>query len=93
MLSAHSNLVIIDGRFAGYGASSFYDLTHLHAEGATELTAGLAGVLEPYLSGTAATGQPSWASLPAFRGLPRDRGLEDFDQSKLAVSAGRPLRR
>lgn len=93
MLSAHRNLVIVDGRFAGYGTSSFYDLTHLHAEGATELTAGLAGVLEPYLSATPTTRQATWASLPPFRGLPRDRGLEDFDQSKLAVSAGGPLRR
>ena len=89
MLAKHPNLVMIDGRYAGYGASSFYDLKHLHVEGATELTEGLAEVLGRYLSRASSSVPGLWVALPKFRGIPRAPGVEDLDQSKLAVIAAK----
>ena len=89
VLKAHRNVVVVDGRHAGYGPSSFYDLTHLHVEGATELSAGLGETIERYLASSPPSGRltgDSWTALPAHRRMPRDEGLEDLDQSRLAVT-------
>ena len=90
--AGYRNVVVVDGRFAGYGASAFHDLTHLHVVGATELSESLATSLSPYLA-PAPPVTATWAALPRFRGLPRGRLPEDLDQSRIAVVEAGSLRR
>ncbi|MDR3637899.1 MAG: hypothetical protein P4L84_29105 [Isosphaeraceae bacterium] len=81
----YSNLVVIDGRTAGYAEDCFLDPTHLNRRGAMEFSAAVAEII--------AGGQPSsqaslrWVALPAFQG--RDAGpvVEDLAESRLALRA------
>jgi len=59
------NVVVIDGRHAGYDASVFFDATHLDGRGATVLTVAVADVLSDRLG--ARREGPRWVALAPYR--------------------------
>jgi len=84
MQAEFRNLVVVDGRSSGYGASAFRDLTHLHARGAAEFSAALGDVIGASLARRPQE-RPRWVALPEFRNRPADPALEDLEQSKTAI--------
>jgi hypothetical protein len=76
----HRNLVVIDGRRAGYPDSVFLDPTHLNQHGAVALSAALTTQLSenPRSRG--------WRELPVYRHTPEHFPSETMEQSRLAVS-------
>ena len=91
MQAEFPGIVVVDGRHAGYPQPAFFDLTHLHARGATELTLALAGLLGPILD--VPPGRSAWVELPPYRGREADPALEDLDRSKLAVGGAGAMRK
>jgi len=92
MLAEHANLVVVDGRPAGYGASAFHDLTHLHADAASAFSADLADAIAPVVAARRVVG-PRWIELPKYEGGgARGSAVEDLDQSRLAVGQGAAVR-
>jgi hypothetical protein len=86
----YPNLVIIDGRHAGYQRSVFRDSTHLDRKGALTLSLALAEVVVAHLDGSA--GGSRWVDLPGYRDRSDVVPLEDVDQSRLVLQ-GRNTRR
>ena len=92
MQALHPDLVVVDGRHAGFPASAFIDVVHLDRQGAFALSDGVAEVVGPRLD-SGARG-PAWLPLPAYRDRPADLPLEDVAQSGMARPApGDALRR
>ncbi len=86
------NVVVIDGRHAGYGREVFYDPVHLNRAGATVFSADVASTLALHLAGSAPGA--SWVTLPAYRDRSLNALVEDFSQSEIAVqTADSRLRR
>jgi hypothetical protein len=84
MQATYPGLIVVDGRTAGYAASAFHDLTHLHVEGASEFTAALADWLAPVLAGKPAN-PGAWVSLARYRADAPVRLAEDVEQSRIAL--------
>lgn len=66
----HANLVVIDGRHAGYAADALFDLTHLNRVGAVAFSDAVAGVLRDRLgrpAAAAAPPSPRWVEIPPYR--------------------------
>jgi hypothetical protein len=82
------NLVVIDGRDAGYVASAMYDATHLNKTGACAYTESLAEILAkgPY-KGVAI--EERWIPLPHFQDRAVTTPVEDLEESILAMRQGR----
>ncbi len=83
MTASHPEVIVVDGRHAGYASKALYDSTHLGARGATEMTEALADVLAPRLAG--ARNLPYWLELPRFRGMDTDPRIETLGRSRQAV--------
>jgi hypothetical protein len=80
------NVVVIDGRYAGYPPSVFIDPTHLDCRGAALFTDDLAPIIARYLAD--ASSSPRWVALPRYRDRPLDIDLEDVEQSARIIAAG-----
>ena len=86
--SEFPSLVVIDGREAGYPNSAFRDLTHLHAQGASELSLGLASLLNPLLKKSPPgihRSSHQWLRPPSYQGSPIDPDLVIFDETQVAL--------
>ncbi|MBX6312139.1 MAG: hypothetical protein IRY99_04355 [Isosphaeraceae bacterium] len=84
----HPNVTVIDGRHAGYEASSFVDSGHLSPSGAAAFSTAVAEVLR---GGAGASARSRWIKLPPFR--PITIALEDLDQSRRVVEQAKGARR
>lgn len=78
------NLVVIDGRHAGYRPEVFVDYSHLDHEGAGALSTGVASILNEYLSG-GGNSENRMVALPPYQDSEKSRSLEDVSQSRLAL--------
>ena len=78
-LAKWPDLVVVDGRHAGYDASLFVDAAHLDHVGASAFTTALAEVLRR------GKGGPRWVELPGYREPKAAPPLEDMDQSRVAL--------
>jgi hypothetical protein len=83
----YTNVVVIDGRRAGYGREVFSDLTHLDRRGAWALTEAVASFIGPYLTESGPSHVPHWVELPRYRPHVEGVSLEDLVQSKAALGA------
>jgi hypothetical protein len=81
----HPGVVVVDGRYSGYGRAQFVDGVHLDRDGATAYSAALAGLVNGYLADP--SGFPRWLDLPRYRPTPSGAPLEDTAQSSLALQA------
>jgi hypothetical protein len=64
-LERHENLVVVDGRRAGYREAQFIDTVHVNAQGAAAQTAGVAAILgSASFAGDAGS---RWKALPEYR--------------------------
>ncbi len=79
------NLVVLDGRHAGYDPSALADVSHLNRRGAVAFSATVADVLRRRLSG-GSEGQ-RWVELPDFRDYSPGVFVEDVSQSHAAILA------
>ena len=91
MAERDPNVVVVDGRHAGYAPAAFVDATHLNRLGATEFTAALADLIAARREGAGV--DRKWVQLPAFRGRAVGVSLEDFEESKLATGLAGTARR
>jgi hypothetical protein len=89
----YANVVVFDGRRAGYRREVFSDLTHLDRRGASALSEAVASFIAPYLSGGVPPRAPRWAELPPYRARPELVPLEDVEQSMAASRASDRLHR
>lgn len=80
MTTARPNVMVVDGRHAGYPQEAMVDSTHLGARGGTEVTEALADILAPRLAGV--TGLPNWVDLPRYRGMNTDPCVETLGRSR-----------
>ena len=82
-LDRYPNLVVVDGRHAGYEASVFHDAVHLDRDGAEALSSTVADLLR---RGDLDRTEPSrWIALPSFRRAALTVPLEDLGQSGVVV--------
>ena len=91
LMRRYPNLVVVDGRHAGYDKPALSDLSHLNRRGACAFSLALGQILKDRL----ATGQASgsrWVELPTFR-EPGDQPVEDTNQSMIAVLKAMNARR
>jgi hypothetical protein len=86
----YPNVVVIDGRRAGYPHTVFNDPFHLNCEGATAFTSEIAGLLSETIADSSA--QSTWLDLPRHVG-PAEYPLEDVQESHLAQAAQAERRR
>ena len=80
----YENVVVVDGRHAGFGHGACSDGRHLNLEGATALSHALAEVIAARLDGRA--GGDRWVSLPRFARPTVRLAIEDLDESKANVT-------
>jgi hypothetical protein len=93
----HKNLVVVDGRAAGYPAGALADQVHLSRKGALTFSDGLATVIGDRLKRPGAG--PAWVDLPRWRdGVAEEVAAavvaEDLEESREAIKrlyAGRPI--
>jgi hypothetical protein len=78
-----ANLIVVDGRHSGYDHTVHADPIHLDRRGALAFSAGVADVVGRSL--TAPSPGPHWVVLPAFRDPLVRVGLEDIDESRVAL--------
>ena len=89
MQARHRNVVVVDGRHAGYHAGLFVDQSHLDREGATTFSVDLAAIIARHLDGPPPADGARWVSLPAFRPVPAGVPLEDIRESAVAAANAR----
>ena len=77
-------LTIVDGRHARYDPSLFADAVHLNRRGALTLSSGLAAIVN-----RAEIEAPGWVTLSDSTERPMEARVEDMDESRLALAAGR----
>jgi hypothetical protein len=82
-LERHANLVVVDGRHAGYRDAQFIDIVHVNAQAAAAQTAGLAAILRTPPHGVGASGR--WRALPEYRDGPGTPRLETLADSARAL--------
>jgi hypothetical protein len=78
----HPNLVVLDGRHAGYGPKAFIDGDHLAREGACVLSEDLGAVLARLAH--APPPPDRWVTLPAYRARPVDPSIETIEMTQVA---------
>ncbi len=76
-------MTVIDGRAPGYGRAVFIDDSHLDRVGAWAFTSDVAEVLAARFGGDRPAAR--WVTLPPFRERPGAEGIEDMDESRLAL--------
>jgi hypothetical protein len=79
----HPDVVVVDGRRAGYPHTVYIDGAHLDRLGSTRLSADLAEVMAGALDRPGRS--PRWVDLPAFRDRSEGVALEDLDESRRAL--------
>jgi hypothetical protein len=79
----HRNVVVVDGRRAGYSHAAFLDPIHLRIGGAAALSEAMAAVLRRDLATPGAAGR--WVDLPPYRDAPGDVPLESLERSRMAA--------
>jgi hypothetical protein len=84
-------LRIIDGRHAGYGREAHCDFIHLNREGALAFSTAIGTILQQSLQQP--TLKDRWVALPRYFLEKRDFGVEDLEQSGLAISRVNGVRR
>jgi hypothetical protein len=89
-LERHGNLVVVDGRHAGYREPQFIDTVHMNAQAAAAQSAGLAAILRSSLPSIGAGGR--WKVLPEYRDGAGAHRLETLADSARALD-GRIARR
>lgn len=82
--AAFPRLIVIDGRYSGYGDKVFVDPIHLDRQGAEAFSAGLAGVLARHQD---VPPGPRWLDLPPYHDAPASIVVEDIGQSRQALRA------
>ncbi|RUL89316.1 hypothetical protein [Tautonia sociabilis] len=86
VLDAHPNVVVVDGRSAGFPDAAFRDPTHLDGLGASSLSESLADALLPLLDrGRADDDSARLVALPAYRPPSSRLSLEDMATSAAMV--------
>jgi hypothetical protein len=86
MQKRYSNVVVIDGRHAGYDHTLHTDATHLDRQGSAVMSTDVAEIVARGLS------RPNgvrWVTLPPYRDLPDVIAIEDLNQSILASRLAR----
>src|SRR5262249_25694322 len=83
----YTNVVVIDGRRAGYRREGFSDLTHRDRRCASAFSEAVASLIGPYLAGSGPSHAPRWAELPPYRVRAEGVPLEDVEQSMAASRA------
>jgi hypothetical protein len=80
----YPNVVVIDGRNAGYASAVMYDATHLNKTGACAYSEALAEILasRPRTGGSI---DERWIALRPFQVMPVDVPVEDLEQSIIAL--------
>jgi hypothetical protein len=81
----YPNVVVIDGRRAGYRNDVFADATHLNRHGASAFSQSVAALLGPHLAGAGRRPADRWVNLPAYQDRPEPVPLEDITQSMTAM--------
>jgi hypothetical protein len=81
VIAHHQNVIVIDGRRAGYDHTVFVDPAHLDGDGAVALSLDLADLMAQPDVGS------GWVSLPSFRRRSAGIPLEDVNESQLAVES------
>jgi hypothetical protein len=81
----HPEVSILDARPCGYDHTRFVDPIHLTGRGALTLSSDVAEAI--------ARAGPSWVTLPRYRDRTPGRPLEDVEQSRTEVLAGRETTR
>ena len=84
----HANLVVIDGRHAGYAANALFDLTHLNRVGAVAFSDSVAGVLRDRLEHPSESPN-RWVEIPAYRPPLNALDVEDVVASSEAIKQKR----
>lgn len=82
--SRFHNVVIVDGRNAGYMPPAFVDGVHLDRDGAAALSAGVGEILKRGIA-RPRPGPVAWVNLPHFSEHPTQLPVEDVGQSRLAL--------
>jgi hypothetical protein len=86
----HANLVVLDGRHAGFPATTMADMTHLNRLGALAFSESVASALGTRLDGAV---EGRWVELPPYREASADLAVEDLDQSAEALRQAGAARR
>ncbi len=81
MQAQHPGVTVVDGRHAGYDASTFADHTHLNGRGAITFSHDLAMILKHASPGN------RWVSLPRFRNGTSTLALEDIEQTRYVIES------
>jgi hypothetical protein len=79
----HANLVVLDGRHAGFPPAAMSDMTHLNRLGALAFSESVAEALGTRLEGAGPGDR--WVALGPYREPPADLAVEDVDQSARAL--------
>jgi hypothetical protein len=81
-------LYVLDGQSTVSDTAAFYDASHLSASGAYGFSLALGDVLRRSLPSAAMSlATPRWVAVPRCRPVPPPAGIEDLEQSALAVKA------
>ena len=89
----YENLVVLDGRHAGYDHTVFMDACHLDPQGAYVFSKGIAEILRRDDHEIEKGKGMRWVGLAPYREQPIDVPLEDLKQSSLALKAGPAVRK
>jgi hypothetical protein len=88
--SKYPGLVVLDARKKANQLEAFWDPQHLSVDGASAFSMALGDVLRRSIGGGT---EQRWVSVPEFKLGPLPSGIEDIDQSRVAVDAASRVRR
>ena len=81
----HPNVIVVDGRHAGYGQDLHVDPIHLDRAGASALASDLAGIIDRFEKEPTPS-QHAWIALPRFQASTVEPdSLEDLEQSRIVL--------
>jgi hypothetical protein len=88
--SHYRNVVVLDGRHAGFGYESFVDSHHLDRDGALSQSEALATVIGQYLDGRGDASR--WVAMRGDAARSSRMALEDLGESRRSLESGRVRR-
>jgi hypothetical protein len=86
------NLVVLDGRRTVTDPDGFFDPNHLSAQGAYAFSLAVGDALRQGRRGASGAPASRWVALAPSRPVPLPDGVEDIEQSALALSKGQARR-
>lgn len=89
--SRYSNLVVLDGRYAGYESAAFLDALHLNTLGASTASLAVGETLQRVVRGP--IGGDRWVTMPPYRSPSAVIAVEDAIQSDAVMRGTASLRR